>query len=302
MAVVLMSKAELSRVDTLARVGRGGLPVAEAAALLGLSPRQVFRLLARSRSEGAAGLASRRRGRPSNRRLPEAVREAALAAVRERYADFGPTLAAEKLAEAHDLRLSRETLRQWMSEAGLWVPRKARRGRVHQPRHRRDRLGELVQIDGCQHRWLEDRGPPCTLLVFVDDATSRLMQLRFVESESTFSYLRAARSYLEAHGRPVALYSDKHTVFRVARADRDGGETQFGRAMRELNVDVICADSPQAKGRVERAHKTLQDRLVKELRLAGIGTVEAANAFLPGFIAGYNVRFGKEPARPEDLH
>jgi hypothetical protein len=182
------------------------------------------------------------------------------------------------------------------------VPRKARGPRVHQPRHRRDRLGELVQVDGCEHRWLEDRGPPCTLLVFVDDATSRLMHLRFVPSESTFSYLQAARSYVEAHGRPVAFYADKHTVFRVAGAGRDGGPTQFGRAMGELNVDVICADSPQAKGRVERAHKTLQDRLVKELRLAGIATVEAANAFLPTFMAGYNARFAKPPLRPEDLH
>src|SRR3954471_1011514 len=262
MAVVLMSKAELSRVDTLARVDRGELPAAEAAPLLGLSARQVFRLLARFRAEGAAGLASRRRGRPSNRRLPASVREAALAVVRERYADFGPTLAAEKLAASHDLRLSRETLRQWMSEAGLWVPRKARRGRVHQPRHRLDRLGELVQIDGCQHPWFEDRGPPCTLLVFVDDATSRLMHLRFVLTESTFDYFEATRASLQRHGTPVAFYSDKHSVFRVNRKDAAGGDgmTQFGRALDQLNIDIICANAPQAKGRVERANGTLQDR------------------------------------------
>src|SRR3954453_20152277 len=184
MAVVLMSKAELSRVDTLARVQRGELPVAQAAALLSLSPRQVFRLLARFRAEGASGLASRRRGRPSNRRLPASVREAALAAVRERYADFGPTLAAEKLAEAHDLRLSRETLRAVVAPAGLWVPRPARRGRIHQPRHRRDCLGELVQIDGCEHPWFEDRGPPCPLRALLATATSRLMPLGFVPAES----------------------------------------------------------------------------------------------------------------------
>ena len=304
MAVVLMSKAELSRVDTLVRVGRGELPVAGAASLLGLSERQVFRLLARFRSEGAAGLASRRRGRPSNRRLPDAVREAALAAVRERYPDFGPTLAAEKLEELHDIRLSRETLRQWMSEAGLWVPRKARRGSVHQPRHRRDCLGELVQIDGCEHPWFEDRGPPCTLLVFVDDATSRLMHLRFVPSESAFAYMAATRAYVEAHGKPVAFYSDKHGIFRVNHPDAAGGDgmTQFGRALHELNVDIICANSPQAKGRVERAHKTLQDRLVKELRLAGVSTIEAANAILPAFVADYDARFAKEPRLAEDLH
>src|SRR3954466_6278652 len=304
MTVVLMSKAELSRVDTLVRVGRGELPVAGAASLLGLSERQGFRLLPPVRPEGAAGLASRRRGRPSNRRLPDAVREAALAAVRERYPDFGPTLAAEKLEELHDIRLSRETLRQWRSEAGLWVPRKARRGRVHQPRHRRDCLGELVQIDGCQHHWFEDRGPPCTLLVVVDDATSRLMHLRFVPSESAFAYMAATRAYVETHGKPVAFYSDKHGIFRVNHPDAAGGDgmTQFGRALHELAIAIICANSPQAKGRVERAHKTLQDRLVKELRLAGIGTIEAANAFPPGFVADYNARFAKEPRLAEDLH
>jgi transposase len=304
MAVVLMSRAELSRVDTLARVDRGELSVAEAASLLGLSRRQVFRLLARFRSEGPAGLASRRRGRPSNRRLPAAVREAALAVVRERYADFGPTLAAEMLAERHDLRLSRETLRHWMTEASLWVPRSARRGRVHQPRHRRDRPGELVQIDGCEHAWFEDRGPTCTLLVFVDDATSRLMHLRFVPAESAFAYMAATRAYVEAHGKPVAFYSDKHGIFRVNRPDaaRGDGMTQFGRALAELAIDIICANSPQAKGRVERAHKTLQDRLVKELRLAGVGTIEAANALLPAFVADYNARFGRPPRDAKDSH
>jgi hypothetical protein len=188
-----------------------------------------------------------------------------------------------------------------MAAAGLWVPRKERGRRVHQPRHRRDCLGELIQIDGCEHRWFEDRGPPCTVLVLVDDATSLLMHLRFVPSESTLAYLHATRSYVEAHGRPVAFYSDKHTVFRVAGAGRDG-TTQLGRALAELNVDLICANSSQAKGRVERAHKTLQDRLVKELRLAGISTIEAANAFLPAFMADYNTRFAKEPRLTKDLH
>jgi transposase len=302
MALITMSRKELGRLEVLVDLDAGRTTAARAATLLGVGERQVFRLLKAYRTRGAAGLVSRRRGRPSNRRYPEAVREAAVSTIRERYADFGPTLAAEKLAEAHDLRLGRETVRRWMAAAGLWVPRKERGRRLHQPRHRRDCLGELVQVDGCEHRWLEDRGPPCTLLVFVDDATSRLMHLRFVPSESTLEYLRAARSYVEAYGRPVAFYSDKHTVFRVAGAGRDGGLTQFGRAMRELNVEVICADSPQAKGRVERAHRTLQDRLVKELRLAGVGTIEAANAFLPAFVADYNARFAKGPRLAKDLH
>jgi hypothetical protein len=301
MALITMSRKELGRLEALLDLNEGRIMAAQAARLIGVSTRQVFRLLKTYRTRGAEGLVSRRRGRPSNRRYPDVVREAALAAIRARYADFGPTLAAEKLAEIHDLRLGRETIRRWMVAAGLWVPRKERGPRIHQPRHRRDCLGELVQIDGCEHYWFEDRGPACTLLVFVDDATGRLMQLRFVLSESTFEYLRAARSYVEAHGRPIAFYSDKHTVFRVARAGREG-LTQFGRALAELNVDLICANSSQAKGRVERAHKTLQDRLVKELRLAGISTIEAANAFLPAFMADYNARFGKEPRRPEDLH
>ena len=302
MAVVTMSRKELGRLEALIDLDAGRTTAARAASLLGVGERQVFRLLKAYRTRGAEGLVSRRRGRPSNRRHPDEVREAALAAIRERYADFGPTLAAEKLAEVHGLRLGRETVRRWMVAAGVWVPRKERGPRVHQPRHRRERLGELVQVDGCEHPWLEDRGPSCTLLVFVDDATSRLMHLRFVESEATLAYLRAARSYVETHGRPVAFYSDKHTVFRVAGAGRDSGTTQFGRAMRELNVDIICANGPQAKGRVERAHKTLQDRLVKELRLAGVSTVEAANAFLPAFVADYDARFAKEPLLPEDLH
>ena len=191
-----------------------------------------------------------------------------------------------------------------MADAGLWVPRKARRGRVHQPRHRRDCSGELVQIDGCEHAWFEDRGPPCTLLVFIDDATGRLMQLRFVPAESAFAYMAATRAYVEAHGKPIAFYSDKHGIFRINRPDaaRGDGMTQFGRALHELNIEIICANSPQAKGRVERAHKTLQDRLAKELRLAGIGTIEAANAFLPTFMADYNARFGRAPHNAKDLH
>lgn len=304
MAVVVMSRSELARVDTLMRMERGRLPVAEAALLLGVSRRQVFRLLARYRTEGPVGLASRRRGRPGNRRLPDAVREVALTIVRDLYPDFGPTLAAEKLAEVHGIRLGRETLRGWMIAAELWVERRARPRRVHQPRHRRDCAGELVQIDGSDHRWFEDRGPRSTLLVFVDDATSRLMLLKFVPSESALAYLQATREYVEAHGKPVAFYSDRHGIFRVNKAGtkRGDGMTQFGRALHDLNIEILCAGTCQAKGRVERAHLTLQDRLVKELRLAGIGTMEAANRFLPAFMAAYNNRFGKEPRNPKNLH
>jgi len=190
-----------------------------------------------------------------------------------------------------------------MRQAGLWLSR-AERKRIQQPRHRREHVGELIQIDGSDHRWFEDRAAPCTLLVFIDDATSRLMELRFVPSESTFAYFDALKSYLRHHGKPVAFYSDKHSIFRVSKADAASGDgmTQFGRALSELNIEILCANTSQAKGRVERAHHTLQDRLVKELRLAGISTIEAANGFPPTFVQTFNARFAKPPARDRDLH
>jgi hypothetical protein len=227
----------------------------------------------------------------------------AMALVRERYADFGPTLACEKLRECHGLTLSKETVRHLMTDAGLWVPRRQRPPKVYQPRARRACYGELVQIDGSEHAWFEDRAPQCTLLVYVDDATSRLMMLRFTATESTFSYFEATRAYLQCHGKPVAFYSDKASVFRSPAADRTGRSlTHFGRAMYELNIDTFCANSSSAKGRVERAHLTLQDRLVKELRLRGISTVAAANAYAPSFMAAYNARFAKPPRSPFDAH
>jgi hypothetical protein len=299
-----MSDRELGRFEVLRDLDQRRLTTPAAAQLLGLERRQVFRLLKAYRAEGAAGLISKRRGRSSNRRKPEEFRTKVLAIIRKRYWDFGPTLAAEKLREGHDITLGRETLRLWMIEARIWADRKQRRQQVHQPRHRRECIGELVQVDGCEHWWFEDRGPQCTLLVFVDDATSRLMHLQFVESESTFAYFQAARAYLEAWGKPVAFYSDKHGVFRVNHPGALGGDgmTQFGRALHALNIDIICANSSPAKGRVERAHKTLQDRLVKELRLAGVRTLAEGNALLPAFTADYNMRFAKAPSNSKDLH
>src|SRR3954467_693164 len=299
-----MSDGELTRLEVLRDLDQRRLTAAAAAQLLGLERRQVYRLLKAYRTEGPAGLISKRRGCSSNRRTPEAVRTKALSVIRERYWDFGPTLAAEKLREVHQITLGRETLRLWMIEAGIWADRKQRRKQVHQPRHRRECVGELVQVDGCEHWWFEDRGPQCTLLVFIDDATSRLMHLQFVESESTFAYFHATRAYLEAWGKPVAFYSDKHGVFRVNHEGAIGGDgmTQFGRALDALHIEIICANSSQAKGRVERAHKTLQDRLVKELRLAGASSLAEGNALLPSFMADYNARFAKSPANGKDLH
>lgn len=276
---------------------------AAAAQRLRLTTRQVHRLVLRYREDGPAGLTSRRRGQPSNRQLSPGLENPAISLIRRNYSDFGPTLAQEKLVECHGLKLAKETVRRIMVDAGMWVPRKQRPPKVYQPRNRRACCGELIQIDGSDHRWFEDRGPACTLLVFIDDATSQLMHLHFTEAESTFSYFTATRAYLERHGKPLAFYSDKASVFRSNHKAPQGGDgyTQFGRAMYELNIES-CANSSQAKGRVERANLTLQDRLVKELRLRGISNMADANAFAAHFMASYNARFAKPPRSEHDCH
>jgi hypothetical protein len=297
-----MSERELHRIEVLSEVVEGRRTLASAAIVLSLSVRQVQRIVRTFFLEGAPALRHQSRGRRSNNRIKDGVRDLALQLVRERYADFGPTLAAEKLAE-HGFSVSRETLRKWMADAGIWLSRKQRRT-FRQPRLRRECYGELIQIDGSDHRWFEDRGDRCTLLVFIDDATGRLMQLLFVRSESAFTYFDALELYLKVHGRPVAFYSDKHSVFRVAKKEAMNGQgmTQFGRALCELNIEILCANSSQAKGRVERVNRTLQDRLVKELRLAGISDMAEGNAFLPGFMERFNAQFAVAAIRPENLH
>lgn len=299
-----MSQRELSRLEVLRQLLEKRLKQRQAAALLSLSVRQVIRLAQAFRREGAAALASKRRGRPSHNRLSEEVTTTARELLRALYYDFGPTLAHEKLWEEHGLRLSVESVRRLMIAEGLWQPRRTRKAVIHQLRERRACLGELIQIDGSPHDWFEGRAPKCVLLVMVDDATSRLMQLSFVESETTFHYFAAVRAYFALFGKPRAFYSDKFSVFRVniPHALTGTGLTQFGRAMKELEVGLICAHSPQAKGRVERANQTLQDRLVKELRLRGICSMAEANEYLPEFIADFNSRFAVTPRSAEDAH
>ncbi len=303
MRMVILSERELRRFEVLTQLCEGALTTSEAARLMEVSVRQAFRLKKRFLQGGALALMHQSRGRHSNRCFDETQRTRIMRLVHQHYSDFGPTLAAEMLLERHGLKVSRECLRGWMIEAELWKPRKLRK-RIQQPRLRRDYYGELVQIDGSEHRWFENRSDKCTLLVCVDDATSALMALRFVPSESTQSYFEVLRDYLETHGRPVAFYSDKHSVFRVNAKNAKGGMgmTQFGRALQELNIEAIYADTPAAKGRVERANQTLQDRLVKALRLEGISTIEKANAFLPRFIQSYNTKFAKTPFYDEDRH
>jgi len=299
-----MSNTEIDRLQVVQRVVERSLSGVAAAQQLGLTARQIGRLVKAYRADGAAGLVSKKRGKPSNRAYSPELKERVLSIVRGSYADFGPTLIAEKLRERHDLTLSDETVRRWLTEAGLYQSRRAQRQRVYQPRYRRECFGELIQIDGSEHAWFEDRGPKACLLVFIDDATSRLVELRFCAAESTFDYMHSVKRYFTRHGKPVAFYSDKHSVFRVNKKEAVGGTglTQFGRALHDLNVDIIYAHSSQAKGRVERMNLTLQDRLVKELRLEGISTIEDANAFLPGYMDALNAKFAKTPANVTDMH
>jgi hypothetical protein len=297
-----MSGHELRRIEVLSEVLAKRRTEISAAAILELSTRQTRRLVVAYRDGGGGAMIHKARGRSSNNQLIVGIREYVIELVRSRYTDFGPSLAAEILLAKDGVKVSRETLRKWMVEEGLWLSRKQRRS-FHQPRLRRESYGELIQIDGSDHRWFEERGAACSLLVFIDDATGKLMQLRFVPSESTSSYFDCLRGYLDAHGCPVAFYSDKHTVFRINRDAKGGaGMTQFGRALAELNIEIICANSSQAKGRVERVNRTLQDRLVKELRLDDVCDMQAGNVFLPDFLERFNEKFSVRAAKPEDLH
>ena len=277
---------------------------AQAAEHLGVTVRQVKRLWRAYRAGGAKALVSKRRGRPSNYQLAADVKAQARQLIGQHYADFGPTLAHEKLTEVHHLTLSVETVRKLMVADGRWEARRPNKPDLHQLRQRRPRRGELVQMDGSPYAWFEDRAPACNLLVYIDDATGQLLELFFTPTETTFSYFAATRRYLARHGRPIAFYSDKHSIFRLtnAAATSGSGLTQFGRAMTELAIEIICANSPQAKGRVERVNQTLQDRLVKELRLQGISDPERANAYLPEFMADFNRRFGVPSADPTEAH
>ncbi|MGH7714813.1 MAG: ISNCY family transposase [Vulcanimicrobiaceae bacterium] len=255
------------------------------------------------KDQGEQGLVSRRRGRPSNRSHAEGFITRAIVLVREHYADFGPTLASEKLLERHGIELNRETLRQAMIAADLWKSKRRRRHTLHLPRERRPRFGQLVQIDGSPHSWFEERGPRCTLLVFIDDATSKLVALRFVKAETTNAYCALAHEYFTRFGIPEAFYCDRFGVFRINLKDAPRSElTQFGRAMDRLGIELICANSPQAKGRVERVNQTLQDRLVKELRLAGINDIEAGNQFLQTYVDEHNARFAVPAREHVDAH
>ncbi len=302
--LLTMSQKELTRLEVIQRTEKKTLKQKEAAKMLGISERHVKRLLRAYRQSGAEGLISKRRGKPSNNRLNAEVKKESIDLIYSQYHDFGPTLAHEKLTEKHALKLSVETVRKLMITEGLWKPKKAKKLVVHQMRERRACLGELVQLDGSPHKWFEDRGEACNLLAFIDDATGRLMELYFTPGETTFSYFAATQRYLPRYGKPVAFYSDKNSIFKVniPNALTGSGMTQFGRAMKELDIEIICANTPQAKGRVERVIEVLQDRLVKEMRLRGISNIEVANEYTLEYITEYNARFAVQPRSSHDAH
>jgi len=300
--MITMSHQEIDRLAVIQQVDNRQLSQKEAARQLNLGIRQVKRLVKRFRDDGAAGLISKHRGKTANNRLPTKVKQKAIELIRKTYLDFSPTFAHEKLTELHGLSFCVETLRKWMIEDEIWQPKSARKARIHPSRPRRSCKGELIQIDGSPHRWFEERGDSCTLIVFIDDATSQLMALHFAPTETTQSYMETLSAYLDQYGRPVSIYSDKHSIFRVNMANCEGELTQFSRALKTLDIEAIHANTPQAKGRVERANKTLQDRLVKELRLLGISDIETANQYLPSFTEQYNQRFAVEARSPTDAH
>ena len=307
--ILTMSNKEIDKLKVIQNVIHKQLTWVQAGHQLGLSDRQIGRLCARVRHKGNRGIIHGLRGRPSNHRLQPGLLAGALDKVRTLYPDFHPTFANEKLRDVHGLWLSTFTLRQGMIGEGLWKPRK-HKAQHRTWRERRPCVGMLVQLDGSDHDWFEDRGPRCVLLIFIDDATSRILYGEFIPVEDTFHLLRAAKKYLLEQGRPVALYVDKDGIYKINRPPsieeqlRDEEPlTQFSRAMKELGIEVITAHSPQAKGRVERSFKTHQDRLVKELRLAGISNREKATQFLRRvYIPRHNARFAVEPANPLNVH
>jgi len=299
-----MSAKERERSHVVRQSIEGHLDQREASERLGISVRQFKRLVRRWREAGDTGLVSRRRGRAAPNRLADATRERVKVLLLDKYPDFGATLASEKLLELDGIAVSRESVRRLQIELKLWKPKRRRARRVFQLRERRPRFGELIQIDGSPHDWLEGRGPRCTLIVFIDDATGRLTSLRFVPAETTRAYLETLRAHVLAHGVPLAFYSDRHGIFRVNAKDAEHGDgkTEFGRVSERLGIEPIHALTPQAKGRVERANQTLQDRLVKEMRLRNVCSMEAANEFLSAFIETHNKRFSVPPRDPASAH
>lgn len=297
-----MSIKEAERLSVMRQLDKKILTLRKAGEEMGVSLRQAKRIRKNYLARGEEGLISLKRGQPGNRRISEDIKHKVMTLVMTTYEGFGPTLASEKLEERDHLKVSNETLRQWMIEAGIQKPKKRKEQKIYQRRTRRSRFGELLQGDGSPHVWFgKDKS---AFLQFVDDATGATTVGRFVPVETTNGYLEILEEHLKKYGRPQALYVDKHSIFRVNREElkKGTGITHMGKVLKELEIELICAHSPQAKGRVERRNGVLQDRLIKEMKLRGINTMEEANRFLPEFLNTFNKRFGKEARSSEDAH
>jgi transposase InsO family protein len=301
---IIMTTKALERSDVLKRLERREIKQKDAAVLLGLRPRQIRNLVARYREQGPQGLVSMAIGKPGNRKYPDDFKELVLGVVANKYHDFGPTLAAEYLYERDKIKIGTETLRLWLIANNMHKVKRKKRYRVHHPRERREHYGELIQIDGSYHDWFEGRADKCCVIGAVDDATSKIMQLWFCDAETTFDYFRMIDLYIDKHGKPFAFYSDKHNIFRVNMKEPTAteGQSQLERAAEQLDIKLIHANTPQAKGRIERLNRSLQNRLIKWLRIEKISSMEDANANITRFIEDYNNKFAQPPAKPQNYH
>lgn len=305
--IIMASQRELKRLHIIQKVLEGGITQRDASEVLILSDRQIRRLVKRVKIEGEKGLIHRSRGRPSNRRISQKIKEKVLKLYRTQYEGFGPTLAAEKLGERDSIAINDETLRVWLIESGDWKKSRKRRA-YRQWRERKQYRGEMIQMDGSHHDWFEGRGPQCVFMGYIDDATGTVFG-RFYPYEGTMPAMDSFRRYIKRYGLPMSIYLDKHTTYKSPSKpsfeDEVNGTkplSEFERALKELGVQVIHANSPQAKGRIERCFGTLQDRLVKEMRLQGIQDTEEANRFLAYYLPIYNRRFPVKPLGKDNLH
>ncbi len=305
--IIMLSQKELIRLHIVHKILNKELKHKDASKALSLSERQIRRVVSRVTLEGDKGIVHKSRGKPSNRRISQRLKNKVIECYRAKYSGFGPTFAAEKLFERDKINVHQETLRKWLIEAGDW--KRVRKSRAHrQWRERRHHFGEMVQVDGSHHDWFEQRGPKSVFMGYIDDATGNTFG-RFYPYEGTFPAMDSFKRYIKKYGIPISLYLDKHSTYKsTAKPSIDEmlsntkPLSEFERAMKEFCVKVIHADSPQAKGRVERLFRTLQDRLVKEMRLEKISTIEDANKFLARYLPKHNKKFAVKPAKPSDLH
>jgi transposase len=305
--IIMASQEELRRLHVIQKVLEGGIRQVGAAEILSLSCRHIRRVVKRVKEEGHRGIVHRLRGRPSNRKIADQIKDKVIKLYRRSYKDFGPTLASEKLFERDGVSISDETLRGWLIEAGDW--KKVRKHRGHrQWRQRKGHRGEMVQIDGSHHAWFEDRGPDCVLMGYIDDATGDAFG-RFYGYEGTMPAMDSFKRYIRKRGLPLQVYLDKHSTYKSTAKPTIEDElndreplSEFERALRELGVEVSHAHSPQAKGRIERLFRTFQDRVIKEMRLRGVKTLEEGNQFLEEYLPLYNRRFSVRPRDKDDLH